>query len=323
MLKQDNKTVPEFTYSDARINELLDLMHEIADLSALGSIAEWDQNTAMPAGATQVRGFQMATIKGVLHERWTSSRLGDLLGELRQKVQQAAFSDADRGLVREALRGYERATKLPRKLVEEIARVQAGSFDAWRRARENNDFASFAPWLSRTVALEREVADRLGFVETRYDALLDEYEPGMTTRKLDALFRPVRETSKRLLQRIEASGNVIDASCLEGEFPVAQQIVLSERVLRDMGYDFSRGQVAQSPHPFTTSFGSPFDVRLTVHPDEHYLQPSVMAAIHEGGHALYEQGSAPTLVRTPVAGGAPMGAHESQSRLWENSIGCS
>ena len=321
MLKQDNRTVPEFTYSDARINELLDLMHEIADLSALGSIAEWDQNTAMPAGATQVRGFQMATIKGVLHERWTSSRLGDLLGELRQKVQQASFSDADRGLVREALRGYERATKLPRKLVEEIARVQAGSFDAWRRARENNDFASFAPWLSRTVALEREVADRLGFVETRYDALLDEYEPGMTTRKLDALFKPVRETSKRLLQRIEASGNVIDASCLEGEFPVAQQIVLSERVLRDMGYDFSRGQVAQSPHPFTTSFGSPFDVRLTVHPDKHYLQPSVMAAIHEGGHALYEQGSAPTLVRTPVAGGASMGAHESQSRLWENSIG--
>src|SRR5437868_3494119 len=280
MLKQDNITVPEFTRSDASINELLDLMHEIADLSALGSIAEWDQNTAMPAGATQVRGFQMATIKGVLHERWTSSRLGDLLGELPQKVQKDSFSDADRGLVREALRGYERATKLPRKLVEEIARVQAGSFDAWRRARENNDFASFAPWLSRTVALEREVADRLGFVETRYDALLDEYEPGMTTSKLDALFKPVRETSKRLLQRIEASGNVIDASCLEGEFPVAQQVVLSERVLRDMGYDFSRGQVAQSPHPFTTSFGSPFDVRLTVHPDKHYLQPSVMAAIH-------------------------------------------
>ncbi len=290
MLKQDNRTVPEFTGSDARINELLDFMHEIADLSALGSIAEWDQNTAMPAGATPVRGFQMATIKGVLHERWTSTRLGSLLSELRQKVQEASFSDADRGLVREALRGYERATKLPRKLVEEIARVQAESFDAWRRARENNDFASFAPWLSRTVALEREVADRLGFVETRYDALLDEYEPGMTTRKLDALFKSVRETSKGLL-------------------------------LRGMGYDFSRGQVAQSPHPFTTSFGSPFDVRVTVHPDEHYLQASIMAAIHEGGHALYEQASAPTLVRTPVAGGASMGAHESQSRLWENPIG--
>lgn len=321
MLKQDNKTVTEFTNSDASINELLDLTHEIADLSALGSIAEWDQNTAMPAEATQVRGFQMATLQGTLHERWTSSRLGDLLGELRQKVQQASFSDADRGLVREALRGYEQATKLPRKLVEEMARTQAGSFNAWRRARENNDFASFAPWLSRTIALQREVADRLGFVEARYDALLDQYEPGMTTSKLDVLFRPVRETSTRLVQRIESSGNTIDASFLEGEFPVAQQMVLCERVLRGMEYDFSRGQVAQSPHPFTTSFGSPFDVRLTVHPDEHHLQASIMAAIHEGGHALYEQGSAPTLVRTLVAGGASMGAHESQSRLWENAIG--
>ena len=202
MLKQDNKTVPEFTQSDASINELLDLMHEIADLSALGSIAEWDQNTAMPAEATQVRGFQMATLQGALHERWTSSRLGDLLGELRQKVQQASFSDADRGLVREALRGYEQATKLPRKLVEEMAQTQAGSFDAWRRARENNDFASFAPWLGRTIALQREVADRLGFVESRYDALLDQYEPGMTTSKLDVLFKPVRETSTRLVQRL-------------------------------------------------------------------------------------------------------------------------
>src|SRR2546425_7636209 len=315
MLKQDNRTVPEFTGSDARINELLDFMHEIADLSALGSIAEWDQNTAMPEGATTVRGFQMATIQGVLHERWTSTRLGNLLGELRQKVQQASFSDADRGLVREALRGYERATKLPRKLVEEIARVQAESFDAWRRARENNDFASFAPWLSRTVALEREVADRLGFVEARYDALLDEYEPGMTTRKLDALFKPVRETSKGLLQRIEASGNTIDASCLEGEFPVAQQIALCDRVLRGMGYDFSRGLVAQSPHPFTSSFGSPFDVRVTIRPDEHFIQAARMAAIHEGGHAVYEQGSATTLLRTPISVGASMGVRSNVAAL--------
>ena len=143
----------------------------------------------------------------------------------------------------------------------------------------------------------------------------------MTTRKLDTLFGPVRETSKTLLERIESSGNTVDASCLEGEFPVAQQIALCERLLRGMGYDFSRGEIAQSPHPFTTSFGSPFDVRLTVHPDKRFLQASIMAAIHEGGHALYEQGSAPTLVRTPVAGGASMGAHESQSRLWENPIG--
>ena len=256
-----------------------------------------------------------------MHERWTSSHLGNLLHELETVVQQATYSDADRGLVREALRIYQRSTKLPRTLVEELARVQASSFEAWRNAREHNDFARFAPWLTRMIALHREIADRLGYNETRYDALLNDYEPGMTVRKLDALFGPIRETSKTLLQRIEASGHTVDASCLEGDFAVDTQLALCDRLLRTMNYDFSRGQLAQSPHPFTTSFGSPFDVRVTTRTNAHFLPMSIMAAIHEGGHALYEQGSDPRLVRTPVVGGASMGAHESQSRLWENGIG--
>jgi len=321
MPKQDTRSLPEFTRSDSHLSELLNYLHQIADLQVLGAIAEWDQNTAMPGGAAEIRGFQVAALQGVLHELWTNPRLASLLNELSERVQQAPFSDADRGLLREVLRAHERATKLPRNLVEEIARLQATSFEAWRSARAHNDFALFAPMLSRTIALQREVADRLGYIETRYDALLNEYEPGMTASKLDSLFTPVYETSKSLLQRIEKSGNTIDSSCLEGEFPVEQQIALCEHLLRAMGYDFSRGQMAQSPHPFTTSFGSPFDVRVTVRPLVNFLQASLMAAIHEGGHAVYEQGSAPTIARTPIAGGASLGAHESQSRLWENAIG--
>ncbi|HEY6285429.1 MAG TPA: carboxypeptidase M32 [Ktedonobacteraceae bacterium] len=320
MLKQKTM-IPGFTNEDAGITELLDYMHEIEDLKALGSLAEWDQNTEMPEGAGEVRGYQLATLQGALHDRWTTQRLGTLLKELSDVINRSDYTDADRGLVREAQRNYDRATKLPRKLVEELARVQSGSFEAWRRAREHNDFASFAPWLSRTVALQREVADRIGYAETRYDALLDQFEPGMTASKLDKLFTPVREVSTTLLQRIEASGAIVDDSCLQGEFSELKQVDLSDVLLRGMGYDFSRGGIAVSPHPFTTSFGSPFDVRLTVHPDKHFIQSSVMAAIHEGGHAVYEQGSAPSLARTPLAGGASMGAHESQSRLWENAIG--
>lgn len=320
MLKQETMIL-NFTSKDAGIAELLDYMHEIEDLRALGNLAEWDQNTEMPEGAAEVRGYQMAALQGILHERWTTQRLGSLLNELGDVIDRSDYTDADRGLVREAQRNYDRATKLPRKLVEEMARVQAGSFEAWRRAREHNDFASFAPWLSRTVALQHEVADRIGFAETRYDALLDQFEPGMTTRKLDKLFTPVREVSAALLRRIEASGNTVDDSCLQGEFSEEQQVALSKVLLRGMGYDFENGGIAVSPHPFTTSFGSPFDVRVTVHPDRHFIQASVMAAIHEGGHAVYEQGSAQALARTPVAGGASMGMHESQSRLWENAIG--
>ena len=320
MLEQETIT-PSFTNGDTDITELLEYMHEIEDLKALGSLAEWDQNTEMPEGAGEVRGYQSATLQGVLHERWTNQHLGSLLNKLNAVINRSGNTDADRGLVREAQRNYDRSTKLPRKLVEEMARVQASSFEAWRRARENNDFASFSPWLSRTVALQREVADHIGYAETRYDALLDLFEPGMTASKLDKLFAPVREVSTTLLKRIEASGTVVDDTCLQGDFSEEQQVALSEVLLRGMGYDFSHGGIAVSPHPFTTSFGSPFDVRLTVHPDRHFIQSSVMAAIHEGGHAVYEQGSAPTLVRTPIAGGASMGAHESQSRLWENAIG--
>ena len=320
MLKQET-LVPNFTSKDALVAELLDYMHEIEDLKALSGLAEWDQNTEMPEGGAEVRGYQMATLQGIMHERWTTPRLGILLGELGDVISRTEYTDADRGLVREAQRNYDRAIKLPRKLVEEIARVQAGSFEAWRRARERNDFASFAPWLSRTVDLQREVADRIGFAETRYDALLDQFEPGMTASKLDKLFAPVRDISMTLLRRIEASGNTVDDSCLHGEFSEQQQVEVSKVLLRGMGYDFSRGGIAVSPHPFTAGFGSPFDVRVTVHPDRHFIQASVMAAIHEGGHAVYEQGSAPTLVRTPIAGGASMGVHESQSRLWENAIG--
>jgi carboxypeptidase Taq len=321
MLTQNTGILPEFTLSDTLMSELLDTVHQIADLQALGALAEWDQNTAMPGEAAEVRGFQLAALQGILHERWTSSRLGNVLEELRENVQHSSFTDADRGLVREAHRIYTRTAKLPRKLVEEIARVQAASFEAWRNARQQSDFALFAPLLSRTVSLQREVADRLGYVETRYDALLNEYEPGMTVSQLDKLFGPMRETSKTLLKRIEMSGNTVDDSCLKGEFSKERQIALCEGLLRGMGYDFSRGQLAQSPHPFTTSFGSPFDVRVTVRTHERYIQSSLMAAIHEGGHAVYEQGSASTLVRTPIAGGASMGLHESQSRLWENAIG--
>ena len=321
MLKEDTDSMPTFTRSDVHIAELLERMHEIADLSALGALAEWDQNTELPDGAGEIRGDQMATLQGVLHERWTAEHLGNLLAQLSPVSAQTSFTDADKGLVREAQRAYDHSIKLPRTLVEEIARTQARSFESWRRARANNDFASFAPLLARTIELQREVADRLGYTETRYDALLDQYEPGMTASKLDRLFAPVREVSASLLKRIEASGHTIDDSCLQGEFTSEKQMELSKNVLRGMGYEFARGGIARSPHPFTTSFGSPFDVRLTVNPDPHFIQASVMAAIHEGGHALYEQGSASTLGRTPLAGGASMGAHESQSRLWENNIG--
>jgi carboxypeptidase Taq len=285
------------------------------------ALADWDQQTAMPRGAGEVRTHQATTLQGILHDRQTDPALGKVLGELEQEVQQPRFSDADRGLVRQVLRAYQHAVKLPRTLVEELTRVRSAGFEAWLEARAKDDFAIFAPWLQQTITLQREVADRYGYTETRYDALLDEYEPDLTSRKVEQLFTPVKEVSTTMLRRIQQSGHTVDRSSLFGNFAPEKQEQLCEQVLRTMGYDFNRGQLARSEHPFTTSFGAPDDVRLTARYGADYLPMSVMAAMHEGGHGLYEQGIARALVRTPLASGASLGVHESQSRLWENAIG--
>lgn len=316
-----NSQAIAFTVSDERISTLLQRLHEIEDIDKLAELAHWDQQTSMPAGSSEVRGHQLATLEGLLHERKTVPQLGELLKELDDAVGQARFTDADRGLVRQALRNYNLATRLPRELVEEMARVRVASIEAWDRARHRNDFASFAPWLQRVLELQREVADRRGFAETRYDALLDEYDPGLTASQLETLFVPVRDTSIALLQRIQESGKKIDAHCLHGTFPIERQRLLCEKVANSIGFDFTYGQIALSAHPFTSSFGSPLDVRFTVRYHERYLAQSLMAALHEGGHALYEQGISRALLRTPLAGGASYGLHESQSRLWENVLG--
>jgi carboxypeptidase Taq len=310
-----------FTTNDTTISDLLTRQHEISDLQALDALASWDQQTAMPTGASEVRMHQVATLQGLIHERATAPEIGSLLEQLADKVQVAPFTDADRGLYEKVKRDYDMSTKLPRELVEEMARVSSASVDAWVKARATSNFALFSPWLKRTVDLQREVADRFGYQENRYDALLNIYEPGLTVRKVEQLFEPVRAVSTTLLRRIQESGKQISTACLEQSFPVEKQMELSEKALRTIGYDFERGQLARSAHPFTTSFGAPSDVRLTVRCDEHFLQMSLMAALHEGGHGLYEQGCSPSLVRTLLANGASLGAHESQSRLWENAIG--
>jgi carboxypeptidase Taq len=310
-----------FTTSDPTISQLLTRLHEISDLQALDALAGWDQQTAMPPGASEVRMHQVATLQGLIHERSTAPEIGILLDQLAEKVQQPPFTDADRGLYSQVKRDYDQATKLPRELVEEMARVRSASLDAWVKARSTSNFALFAPWLKRTVDLQREIADRFGYDENRYDALLNLYEPNLTVRKVEKLFEPVRAVTKTLLHRIQESGKQISTACLEQSFPVDKQLDLSEKVIRSIGYDFEHGQLARSAHPFTTSFGAPDDVRLTVRCDEYFLQMSLMAALHEAGHGLYEQGCSPALVRTPLAGGASLGAHESQSRLWENAIG--
>src|SRR5579883_472418 len=310
-----------FTRTDPELNELFERTQEISDLDNLLSLLGWDQQVNMPPQANQIRGPQLATLQALAHERRTAPRIGELLDIVGPRVQGEGYTDADRGLVREARRAYDQNTKIPAALVREVAETTSAAWGAWEQAKPANDFALFAPHLRKVVTLMRQVAEHLGYQGSPYNALLDLYEPGMTLDTLNPIFARVREATVDLLRRIQASGRAIDTSCIHGTFDTAKQLDLCTEMLKRMGYRFEAGRMDQSSHPFTGGGGSPFDVRLTTRVDPTYLPMALMAAIHEGGHALYEQGSDPALARTILAGGASMGLHESESRLWENYIG--
>jgi len=308
-----------FTESNSSIAKLLNLQHEIAALDMAQNLLDWNLSTSAPKGATEIHAFHYAAFEGMMHQRWASKEMGTLLQKLGKQMQKKPFTNTDRGLVRQATRLHEQATKLPRNLVEEVSRVRVISQQAWAEAKVNNDFATFAPHLARTVSLKREVADYYGG-ENRYDPLLDYFEQGMTVRELDRLFIPIREASPALLQRIKASNVEIESGFLTGEFEHSRQKSLVEQLLTYIGYDFNRGQLSVGAHPITVWVASPQDVRVSTRYGK-YLPGSVMAGLHEGGHGMYEQGLAPALMRTRLARGVSLGMHESQSRLWENSIG--
>ena len=310
-----------FTRTDPELNELFARTQEINDLDNILALAGWDQQVKMPPQANQVRGPQLATFQALVHERRTVPRIGELLNALEPRVHSSGYTDADRGLVRQARRDYDQRTKIPTALVREVAEATSAAWGAWEKAKPANDFAAFAPHLRKLVTLMRQVAEYLGYQGSRYNALLDLYEPGMTLDRLTPLLDRVREATVDLLGRIQASGRAIDTRCLHGTFDTAKQLDLCTEMLKRMGYRFDAGRMDQSSHPFTSGGGSPFDVRVTTRVDPASFPAALMAAVHEGGHALYEQGSDPALARTILAGGASMGLHESESRLWENYIG--
>ena len=287
------------------------------DLGAAADLLSWDQDTYMPSGAAAGRGQQLATLHSIHHARLTSERVSDLLAALESAGLPA--DSPERAMVREARRHADRARSVPARLVEELARRSSSARVAWSRARAEDRFELFAPELAEMFALKREEADAVGG-GSRYDALLDEYEPGATAAGLAELFEPLRVEQVGLLEAIRASGVQHPAGMLERGYPVAAQRDLCLRTVAAFGYDLDRGRLDVTLHPFATTIGGD-DVRITTRYDEHFLNTALFDAMHEAGHAMYEQGIDPAYHRTPLASGASLGVHESQSRLWENLVG--
>jgi len=316
-----------------QLQNLKTLLAETADLSHAAAVLEWDQETHMPAGGAGARGHQLATLRRLAHERFTAPEVGDLLDRLAGAFDDRPEEDPDRALVRVTQRDRARATLLPSEWVSAFAEATSAAREAWKAARAADDFAAFAPHLRRIVELNIEKADRLrplvaeergtGYApakaDARYDALLDEFEPGASTASVTAAFDELRAGLVPLVEEV-AARPAPDDSFLHRDFPEDAQWTLGLEVARAFGYDMNRGRQDRSAHPFSTSFAIS-DVRITTRLDPHFFSPAFFGTLHETGHALYEQGIAESLDRTPLADGASLGMHESQSRLWENLVG--
>ena len=310
------------TSESTAYGELLGLLREGATLASAISILGWDQETQMPPHASPLRAEQMAVLSALAHERRTSARLGDLLAACEADPALAADPLAAANL-RAIRRDYDRATRLPPELVREMAETSSRAMHVWRDAREKNDVAMFSPWLEKTVGLVRTAAGLLGYPEggEPYDALLDTYEPGMTTAEITRIFASLRAGLAPLIRAVAESGVRPDTAWQQARIAVARQVEFNRALVRRMGFDLDGGRLDESAHPFCDGIG-PGDTRLTTRYAEDQFASALASTLHETGHALYEQGLPKTeRFGQPLAEAASTGIHESQSRMWENFVG--
>jgi carboxypeptidase Taq len=306
--------------AQAAYDELIVQARERSMLASCATLLSWDEWTYLPRGGMAGRGDQMAFLAGLEHEYATRPRIGELLVAVES-------SDLDRDPhsrqavnVREWRRVYDRLTKLPRRLVEELARVTSVAQQEWMRAYQDNQFKLFRPWLDKILKLKRREAEALGQGTIQYDTLLDEYEPGARRADIAHLFEALRRELVPLVTAVTESSRKPGVEILHREYPLDRQRVFGESVAAAVGFDFRRGRLDTAVHPFFSPI-SPGDCRITARYSTHYFSEGFFGILHEVGHGLYEQGLDAEDFGTPIGEAPSLGMHESQSRLWENSVG--
>ena len=294
------------------------ILGAVSDLCASAELLDWDMHTFMPPGSIDSRSHQIATLQETAHEKMVSPELGKLLGKLEKETADLDPDSDDFRLVRKIRREYDRETGTPADWVRRNAEAAARANTAWEKAREQNSFKIFEPSLRELLQLKLEYISFFPKTEHPYDILLDRFDEGMTCSAVSSLFSVLKKEQGKILRKA-LSRKYGNSDFLKGKFPAAKQIALTRKVLTRMGFDWNCGRQDRSIHPFTASFGL-YDVRITTKTLVHAPFSSLFSSIHEGGHALYEQGIDKRYARTPFAEGASFSVHESQSRLWENIV---
>lgn len=295
----------------------LDTMRKHADVEYAMALLHWDKEINLPSKGAGFRAQQLATLSGISHEIFTNPEFGALLKKLAENPSE--LSAQEQRNIQLTLKNYQRGEKFDKAFVMRRSRVLSTAYDAWVKARAANDFSLYQSELNDVVALKLEEAEIVGYEDHPYDALLDEYEPGAKTKDLTLLFKEVREQLVDFVKELK-SFTQVDDQFLYQKFDKDQQWQFGLDLLKNMGYDFEAGRQDISPHPFTSTF-SPMDVRVTTRIEENNFGNMTWSCIHEGGHALYEQGLPAEQYGLPLGKAVSLGIHESQSRLWENNVG--
>jgi len=298
-------------------DSLCRIARERALLSSTAAALDWDQETNMPEAGVEYRAEQLGYLSGKIHELGTSA---EFRGHL-EAAEAAGSSDPEVAAnLREWRYHFDRATLLPRELVEEDTRLSSVAKHAWAEARAKSDFPTFAPFLQQLVDMARRKADLWGYPDEPYDALLGGYERGAKTSDIAAVFDPIRADLAEIAAAAVERGKSVPADLLDGDYPIAQQQELNRRIAESIGFDFNAGRIDTTTHPFCTGMG-PRDTRLTTRYDLRDFTSSLFGVLHEAGHGLYDQGLPAAKYGLPSGEAVSLGIHESQSRLWENHVG--
>lgn len=291
-------------------------MQKIATLGQAIAVLHWDNEVNLPKNAATARGKQISLLSGMAHSEFTDPRFGSLLKRLNAMVNLTA---SEKRNVMLTYKDYQKANKLDEAFVVRQSNAISKAYQSWIAARADNNYQIYEESLQEIIDIKREEVELLGYEHHPYDALLNEYEPGLTTATLEPLFKGVKKDLSKLIQKINKAGQV-PSDFLTGHFDKDKQWQLGLDLLRNMGYDFDSGRQDISTHPFSTNLG-PGDTRITTRIDEADFSNMTWSCIHEGGHALYEQGLSKEDYGLPTGSYISLSIHESQSRLWENHVG--
>ena len=303
-----------------KFEQVCQYARETSTLASVGALLDWDESVLLPPAGGEHRARQSSLLAGLIHRRWVDEQFGQWLDELAASPLASDRHSVEGATICQLKRQRDKKVKLPQSLVEELSHTSVLGQQQWVEARKRNDFASFKALLEKMIGLKRQEADALGWETCRYDALLDDYEPGEKTANVRRVLSGLRDELVPIVAKIVDSGRRPDVSMFEGNFSQASMIEFSRVMAERFGFDFRRGRLDTSPHPFCSSMG-PNDCRITTRKTPRTFSDCLYSVLHETGHGIYEQGLPVEHYGLPPGEAISLGIHESQSRMWENQVG--